>query len=842
MRNYDMKRSFQHVLLCAATVIIAVFTGFWMLFSKTVAEESEVSAQITFSNGSGSAAVTDTDYNTSVTLTDGDSVTVKSADGSSIEAVYLIWDSPVSEYNIHTDTADLIGGSYGFLHEYVEFDEATSSITIDGCPGFKLSRVRIFTDKTRVPSDVQKWQPPCEKADILVFSSHSDDEILFFGSAIAKYIYEYNAKVQVSYLTEYWDNLTVREHEKLDGLWCDGVRYYPVCGDFPDVYADSLESARNQYNEDDMIAYEASEIRRFKPSVVITHDFNGEYGHGFHKLVAASVATALENAADPAYAEGKSALYDAWDTPKAYFHNYQENVITLDLRQPVDERDGLCPVEIASLAYKQHVSQQWCWFYVSDDPNDKHPEINSAAWGLYRTNVGYDTDNDFFENLTDVSIEDTRIHISTPEQLLSMKEDPNASYVLDDDIDMKDVPWTPFSFHGILNGNGHAVLNLHVTELGDAVYKTYDGNFKEYDTKFAGMFDAATGATIKNLTLLGMSADVDADESCFVGSIAGYTEKTRIVNCVIDEARITLKVNAPMFGVAGLVGYGCGKASGCTINSTLVCVDKNAAERDEQYMGGVFGAGYLDVDDCNVTVHGYDSDHGYVHNGGIVGMYIFYPNLNIGYKGSLTGNTVDGKITFFEDNTNRRAYCEPIFGEVMIWEFDYARNSETFTRDEIFDYSRDLYPDMCENPTYTTEVTVGDCENFGYTTYTCEECGYSYKADYTLHVHTFDEGTVETEPTYETEGVRVYTCVNCGYTRRESIPVLIPEPDPEPVYVVEQEPDLGIGQSDPEYSSADKKFIVAACVGGAALITISAFIGIRVSTSRKNRKVRRNRH
>ena len=104
---------------------------------------------------------------------------------------------------------------------------------------------------------------------------------------------------------------------------------------------------------------------------------------------------------------------------------------------------------------------------------------------------------------------------------------------------------------------------------------------------------------------------------------------------------------------------------------------------------------------------------------------------------------------------------------------------------------------MCENPTYTTEVTVGDCDNFGYTTYTCTECGYSYKADYTLHVHVFDEGMVKTEPTVESEGVKVYTCENCGYTKEESIPKLEPEEPTAPAVTgIEdgQEFDLGKGE------------------------------------------------
>ena len=29
--------------------------------------------------------------------------------------------------------------------------------------------------------------------------------------------------------------------------------------------------------------------------------------------------------------------------------------------------DGMTAVEVATAAYKRHVSQQWCWFYVSDE-------------------------------------------------------------------------------------------------------------------------------------------------------------------------------------------------------------------------------------------------------------------------------------------------------------------------------------------------------------------------------------------------------------------------------------------------------------------------------------------
>ena len=84
-----------------------------------------------------------------------------------------------------------------------------------------------------------------------------------------------------------------------------------------------------------------------------------------------------------------------WDVPKTYLHLWDENPIRLNCRKPLDAFGGRTAVEAAALAYTKHVSQQWCWFYVSDDY-----EYSIADFGLYRTTVGPDTGNDMMESLT----------------------------------------------------------------------------------------------------------------------------------------------------------------------------------------------------------------------------------------------------------------------------------------------------------------------------------------------------------------------------------------------------------------------------------------------------------
>lgn len=326
-------------------------------------------------------------------------ITITAKDGSGIGAVYIKWDDPVVPYQIRTDQGTIECGEYGFLHEFILLTEQSRTVTVL-LPRQRMrlyqNEVRIFTDG-EVPDDVQIWEPPCERADIMLIPAHSDDEILFMGGVAPTYGAELGARVQVVYMTEFRStNQSVREHEKLDGLWTDGVRNYPVCGNFRDIYCSNLADAEKKYDYQAAVDYLTDVIRRFRPQVLVTHDFNGEYGHGFHMLTANAAARALENAADDTCRTDSEAFltYGVWDTPKAYFHLYGENRIRMDLRTPLESMGGQTALEVAKAAYKKHVSQQKWSFYVSDDY-----EHSCAEFGLYRTNVGYDTGNSMLENI-----------------------------------------------------------------------------------------------------------------------------------------------------------------------------------------------------------------------------------------------------------------------------------------------------------------------------------------------------------------------------------------------------------------------------------------------------------
>ena len=425
------------------------------------------------------------------------------------------------------------------------------------------------------------------------------------------------------------------------------------------------------------------------------------------------------------------------------------------------------------------------------------------------------------------------VEIYTPEDLQKMAEDPDGSFILMEDLDMTGIPWKALDFSGTLDGNGHAILNLTLTEMGDTKPNSCDGNRKLYETAYFGLFGALTDAEVKNLKLLNVRALVDIDEPCFIGGLAGYAENAIITDCTI-VGTLELRAFDRMFGVGGVVGYGSGKVKNCTIDVTLITTDTDATTKDEQFLGGVYATGFMDVRDCNVTIDGYTSEHGYVHNGGIVGMYMEYP-LGSYQKGYVTGNHVEGKITFFENNDNRRAYCKAYVGEALVSYYILDNNTQNFKRDERYEYSVELRPEMCENPTYTESVISGNCDTYGYTQYTCDSCGYSYKDHYTLFTHTVSVWTEKVAPTLEAEGLEIGNCDGCGIEQSRAVPKLEPEPETEPPTTAAPEtepPKTDVPQTTPKKQNHLPLIIAIVIVVGCSV----ALVILLVQESKRKRR------
>lgn len=415
----------------------------------------------------------------------------------------------------------------------------------------------------------------------------------------------------------------------------------------------------------------------------------------------------------------------------------------------------------------------------------------------------------------DVSSEQTAVQetveISDAQGMLAMAEAPGGSYRLTADIDMGVIDWVPLAFSGTLDGAGHTLYNLHVTQTGKDTKITRDGNLKEYDTVFAGLFSATEKATVKNLNIVGAEVSVESDTHCFAAVLTGYTYDSTFTDCKV-QGRVNLINHGVNTGVAGLAGFGWGVFDDCAADVELVFEDRYRKGHCEEFMGGVLSCGVASIRHCSVTIDGYDSCHGYVHNGGMVGMYYLCGQTYS--EREVIGNRVQGQITFFEDNRDRRAYCSSIIGERLTGCSTYSDNKAKFTRNEIFKYNTVLLPEKCKKNHYTEVVYDPDCTHWGCTEHTCDVCGYHWKDTYTPPHHDFGEWE-DTGRVSETGGkIQQRICKACQATEEREVFVIMKPSEPR------KEFPLG----------------VAVAIGGAGLLVLAAAVTGTVLFLRKKRK------
>ena len=176
-------------------------------------------------------------------------------------------------------------------------------------------------------------------------------------------------------------------------------------------------------------------------------------------------------------------------------------------------------------------------------------------------------------------------------RLAAIADNPGGSYILTGNIDMKGIDWTPLSFSGRLDGDGYTIYNLSVTAPGPDSALTYDGNLKEYETCFAGLFSVVRDAEIKNLNLIGVRVNISTDKHCFAAGLAGFAEDTVIINCSVN-GKVSLYQTGIMCGVGGIVGFGHGTISGCSSETELVFIDGDTSIKCEEFLGGILACIY----------------------------------------------------------------------------------------------------------------------------------------------------------------------------------------------------------------------------------------------------------
>lgn len=358
-----------------------------------------------------------------------------------IHGIYIIYELTSQTGTITNNEKNIAIGENGYLHEYIDIFKTFNNITeltIKYNEDVKIGEIYIIGEG-EIPEYVEIWEPPLDNnTDLLLFSTHSDDEQLFFLGLLPTYVAK-GANVQVVYYVNHNDN-PKRLHEQLHGLYTVGIRNYPVIGFIPDAYSESLNGAIKNIEKagltvDDAVNYQVEMIRRFKPSVVVGHDELGEYSHGQHILNTHTLKIALEKTNDKTYHEESYNKYGLWDAPKTYLHLYKENQIVMDYDTPLKYFDGLTAYEVSKKGYSKHNSQQWTWFtkWINGANNSytKSTDIKTYSpnqFGLYKTLVGEDTlKNDMFENITyrkDIVEKENNLQEEVKENIKEIIENP----------------------------------------------------------------------------------------------------------------------------------------------------------------------------------------------------------------------------------------------------------------------------------------------------------------------------------------------------------------------------------------------------------------------------------
>ena len=403
----------------AALMILALMAGVCAA-AEEAAEAGNITEQCEIKPGTPNKVVTklmDGDYTTYWTCKKARSPQITITSETPMYGLYLCYQKMPETYELQVPSDDgeswetLKEGDTRFHHVFYELDGLNTvriQATTEGTIEFGFNEIFVFGEG-KIPDWVQRWEEPVEKADIMFLAAHPDDELLFFGGAIPTYAAELKRQTLVVYLC--YSN-TTRRSEALNGLWAMGVRNYPIFGGFRDVYSSKVNDAYKSITggKKAVQGWLTEIFRKYRPEVVVTHDIDGEYGHGEHKMLADAAMECYDLAADPAEYTESGAEYGLWQVKKLYLHLWGEEgqQTILDWSRPLESMGGKTGIELATEAFALHVSQagmgrkingKFHEFSVEETGGALYP---NTVFGLCRSEVGEDAEkNDFLENISE---------------------------------------------------------------------------------------------------------------------------------------------------------------------------------------------------------------------------------------------------------------------------------------------------------------------------------------------------------------------------------------------------------------------------------------------------------
>ena len=340
--------------------------------------------------------VRDSNY---ATFYKGQAVTIQAPEGKTIGALMIKWQvqPKVKVVLLRSDDGnkftEVFREDCKYAQQLIVLDNPETILRFKAASGqMEVNEIVVLTPG-EIPASIPQWKDAPEKVDLMLFSTHPDDEVLWFGGLLPYYAGEQDKDVLVINAVYGW---FYRRQELLDALWTCGVDIYPIMLGYPDQVDTVNEIIRewgvkNRQPKNKAVAL----IRQYKPDVVVLHDVDGEYGHNAHKAFCWLGQQGVERAADPNEHAESFKEWGVWNVPKTYIHLWGDNQMRMDWKQPLTAFGGKTGLEVADEAFHCHVSQTQKQYRVEDGG-----EYDNALFGLWRTNVGLElVKNDLFENI-----------------------------------------------------------------------------------------------------------------------------------------------------------------------------------------------------------------------------------------------------------------------------------------------------------------------------------------------------------------------------------------------------------------------------------------------------------
>ena len=269
----------------------------------------------------------------------------------------------------------------------------------------------------------------------------------------------------------------------------------------------------------------------------------------------------------------------------------------------------------------------------------------------------------------------------------AINDSPTENYMLMEDLDFINEGNTVAlgTINGIINGNGHTISNINLTEnysfityLNGTLENIYINNFNQEATTNGGLISQvqqsalvdnvhmtnvnitkigngyvggiaryASSCTIRNSSINNVQITTEGNQSIsYLGGITGYASNVRLENCYVKGIE-TNDEKAVSAGVGGILGFGANS------NSITNCYAEGQINSDNIGVGGILGNGIADIENCysKVNISTTNSEVG-----GIIGLYSeddatnIINNLSIGNIYTTSG--IDNLNRIIGNNTD----------------------------------------------------------------------------------------------------------------------------------------------------------------------------------------------